>query len=577
MKRSKKPVDDYKGYSGVVIYTRNATCAPIRAEEGITGVLCPPNSSTPYRELPADQQIGGYPTAEQLSQVDLDAATLDSEGRCVILEFPAFVLLGVYSPANRDESRDGFRQGFVSLLDARVRNLVAMGKRVILAGDLNIASSALDSAPLLESIKKGATTEDEFVSVPTRRIFNQLVEGAKVVGPRDPGREQPVLYDICRGFHPDRKGMYTCWETRVNARPGNYGARIDYVLSSLNMRDWWIDSNIQEGLLVCLFLLTLWRSPLIFQGSDHCPVYAVLKDRVKLDGTEVHVQDIMNPPGMFRDGQRLREYTAKDILPLSGRMIPEFNQRRSIKDMFTRKSSSASGRNPPASSASTADAETVVAATTVPEDTGENTPSPSQQTSDDQKSDKLAPRPAKRPSKGDLSIPPPPKRSKSMTSRGGSPKKGQQSLMGFFKPKGTSETGGNAQRATSETVQTSSTEDTLSKVSEERSTETASRTDAVSETATTETESPLPSQSKPIVDPIASKESWSKLFAKKAAPLCEDHQEPCLMLTTKKPGVNCGRAFWICPRPLGPSGQKEKGTQWRCGTFIWASDWNGGG
>ena len=31
-----------------------------------------------------------------------------------------------------------------------------------------------------------------------------------------------------------------------------------------------------------------------------------------------------------------------------------------------------------------------------------------------------------------------------------------------------------------------------------------------------------------------------------------------------------------CHRPIGPSGQKESGTQWRCGTFIWASDWKSG-
>ncbi|KAL1972339.1 hypothetical protein VTN31DRAFT_7558 [Thermomyces dupontii] len=284
----------------------------------------------------------------------------------------------------------------------------------------------------------------------------------------------------------------------------------------------------------------------------------------------------MNPPGMFRDGQRLREHTAKDILPLSGRMIPEFTQRRSIKDMFTRKSSSASDRTLPGPSVVNADTQTVVT-TTVSEDTAGNSPGLSQLSSEDQKLGRLAGRPAKRPSKGDLSIPPPPKRCKSTTSRGGSPGKGQQSLMGFFKPKGTGETGGNTQRATSETVQPSPADHTLFKDSEEHSTATASKTDAVSDTATTEAESSFLAQSKPTVDSVASKESWSKLFAKKAAPLCEDHREPCLMLTTKKPGVNCGRAFWICPRPLGPSGQKEKGTQWRCGTFIWASDWNGGG
>lgn len=235
-----------------MIYTRNATCAPIRAEEGITGILSPPNSSTSFRDLPSDQQIGGYPSIEQLSTVDVDATTLDSEGRCVILEFPAFVLLGVYSPANRDETRADFRYGFVRLLEARIRNLAALGKRVVLTGDLNISSCELDSARLTEAIRNGTENEDAYFSTPVRRIFNQLVADCKVVGDRDEDRTSPVLYDICRAFHPNRRGMYTCWETKVNARPGNYGARIDYVLCTLDMKDWWSDSNIQEGLMVGL-------------------------------------------------------------------------------------------------------------------------------------------------------------------------------------------------------------------------------------------------------------------------------------------------------------------------------------
>lgn len=77
-----------------------------------------------------------------------------------------------------------------------------------------------------------------------------------------------------------------------------------------------------------------------------------------------------------------------------------------------------------------------------------------------------------------------------------------------------------------------------------------------------------------VHDPVESKESWSKLFTKPAAPRCEGHDEPCVSLLTKKPGMNLGRSFWMCPRPLGPSGAKEKNTQWRCQTFIWCSDWN---
>jgi AP endonuclease-2 len=46
----------------------------------------------------------------------------------------------------------------------------------------------------------------------------------------------------------------------------------------------------------------------------------------------------------------------------------------------------------------------------------------------------------------------------------------------------------------------------------------------------------------------ASKEGWTKLFSKRPPPRCEGHAEPCITLTTKKPGVNRGRQFWMCSR-----------------------------
>lgn len=238
------------GYSGVGIYTRQSVCAPIRAEEGLLGVLCPPDSSIPYRELPDDQCIGGYPTPTQIADLGVDPAVLDAEGRCVVLEFPAFVLFGVYSPANSNGMRDDFRYGFVTALDTRIRNLERMGKRVILTGDLNVSREEIDTAKAEESMRKEGITREEYFGAPNRRLFNQLLEGGRVYGERDEGREKPVLWDICRGFHEGRKGMYTHWEQKINARPGNYGSRIDYVLCSIEMKSWISDSNIQEGLMV---------------------------------------------------------------------------------------------------------------------------------------------------------------------------------------------------------------------------------------------------------------------------------------------------------------------------------------
>ncbi|RAL68352.1 hypothetical protein DID88_007083 [Monilinia fructigena] len=289
-----------KGYSGVAIYTRNSLCAPIRAEEGSAN--------------------WGYPTGAQLQDCFLDAATLDSEGRCVILEFPAFVLIGVYCPANRDETRDEFRLGFLNALDTRVRNLVALGKSVFLTGDLNIIREEVDTANAEEHLKKQGITPEEYISTPARRLFNRLLIGGKVIGDRDEGKEPQIMWDICRGFHPARKGMFTCWDQKMNARPGNFGSRIDYVLCSEDRKDWFQWSNIQEGLM----------------GSDHCPVFATFKPRVKLDGVEVDIRDLMSKD-MFKNGVRVREWSMKDLLPTSAKLIPEFDRRQSIRDMFTRK------------------------------------------------------------------------------------------------------------------------------------------------------------------------------------------------------------------------------------------------
>jgi AP endonuclease-2 len=238
------------GYSGVGIYTRQSKCAPIRAEEGLLGVLCRPGSDIPYRDFPEDSCIGGYPSDLQIAEFGVDPASLDAEGRCVVLEFPAFVLFGIYSPANSNGERDDYRHAFVQAMDTRVRNLEKMGKRVILTGDLNISREGIDTAKAEEALRKEGMTWEDYFEAPNRKLFNQLLEGGKVMGKRDEGREDPVLWDICRGFHGGREGMYTHWEQKINARPGNYGSRIDYVLCSIEMKSWVEDSNIQEGLMV---------------------------------------------------------------------------------------------------------------------------------------------------------------------------------------------------------------------------------------------------------------------------------------------------------------------------------------
>ena len=315
------------------------------------------------------------------------------------------------------------------------------------------------------------------------------------------------------------------------------------------MKDWFNDSNIQEGLM----------------GSDHCPVYAVLKDVVTMDGDERYTLDIVNPPGMFEGGLRKQEWSTRNLLPMSGKLIKEFDKRQSIRDMFTRKPSlqrSQSTILEDGEDGTSMQLPTLSAAATVTTfiPLKKEDPAPLAKTVSNTSSSPKATT-GKRAAKTTEAAPMA-KRSKTVSqSAPNGTGKGQQSLKGFFAAKSTSDS---------------------PKITDAPSPKTTSRMDGpvvVSKTlpdpivspakteASTEDEAAIEAAS------LSTKQTWGKLFSKPVSPKCE-HGEPCKTMVTKKPGVNCGRSFWMCNRPLGPSGKQEKNSQWRCSTFIWASGWD---
>lgn len=283
---------------------------------------------------------------------------------------------------------------------------------------------------------------------------------------------------------------------------------------------------------------------------------------------------------MFKNGERQQEYSTKYLLPLSGRLIPEFDKRRSIKDMFTPKPTGSQQK--PASYAVEQSSMTEEPSTP-PKGAASNTLTNPPVPTESQKAAAGVTR--KRSEKSAPTPPTPVKRSKSTAQDPGTSAAGQQTLKGFFKPK----SDGNAPLKQSPTKNAEvallpeQESESRSKISALREPSLAGdgRPGPAEQSISADEASQLaaatpaaPQESETVIDPVASKEDWSKLFSRRPPPKCESHQEHCVSLTTKKPGINCGRAFWICPRPLGPSGNKEKGTQWRCATFIWASDWN---
>ena len=306
-------------------------------------------------------------------------------------------------------------------------------------------------------------------------------------------------------------------------------------------------------------------------------MYAVLKDQVTIDGEEVSTLDMMNPPGTFHRGVRLRHWTSRNLLPMSGKLIPEFDRRQSIRDMFSRKPSlcTSQGFEGTFSGSNSVNvglgimlnpSAPMVGQLQQGQPAAVEPPAPA-----DISASKNIP-PVKR--SHDETPLPAAKRAKSASqpSDPGENSKGQKSLKGFFQPKVT------AKPALQSDGLDGAGEDqvTLSVMEKHQPMDTVTPVEATATGVSSQCPESSQQSDGSSVDPIVTKESWGKLFVKPAPPNCE-HDEPCKVMLTKKSGINCGRSFWMCARHLGPSGNKERGTQWRCGTFIWASDWNGVG
>lgn len=324
-----------------------------------------------------------------------------------------------------------------------------------------------------------------------------------------------------------------------------------------------------------------------------------MKDRVVINGQYLDSLDIMNPEGMFHNGHRLREQSIRDVQPLSGKLIPEFNRRQSIWDMLKRQPilHTEPSRETSGNAGLSFQTPEGIVSDVVEESL---TPSPERPSESIQSSVSTSSTSYKR-GLSETTMQPVLKRLKSRSKAVSISAQGkeQQSLVSFFKPTATRTATSTApptpdpqsallpldreqlstRMAESVTVNADECRDLTTKMSTEPNNSTLAL--SLANTAHPST-IVVPKHARSIDltghntvhDPIESKESWSRLFIKPAAPRCEGHREPCITLLTKKSGVNCGRSFWMCPRPIGPSGTKEKGTQWRCQTFVWCSDWN---
>ena len=251
-----------KGYSGTVTYVRKSVAVPLKAEQGITGRLSVTNGSAnpsipngPIGCVPAD-------TRDDVEPQLWDA--LDEEGRCVVLDLGLFVLFNVYCPNETGPERLDYKMTYYQCLAERAHRLIQAGRQVMIVGDMNIIRDPIDHCDPEQSMKEHGW--EHFHQHPARSWFKSFLA------------PEGKFHDVGRMYHPQRKKMFTCWNTLIDARPSNYGCRLDYTLATEGLLPWIKGADIQADIY----------------GSDHCPVYVDLYDEREVDGKMVKLADLMH-------------------------------------------------------------------------------------------------------------------------------------------------------------------------------------------------------------------------------------------------------------------------------------------
>ena len=160
----------------------------------------------------------------------------DKEGRVITLEYEKFYLVTVYTPNSQSELRRlEYRMHWEEDFLAYLLKLQE-SKPVICCGDFNVAHQEIDLKNPKTNRKNAGFTDEE------RACFGKVLESGFI--------------DTFRYFYPDVEGRYSWWSYRFKAREKNAGWRIDYFITSPQLKDKLEGAEIHSEIM----------------GFDHCPV-----------------------------------------------------------------------------------------------------------------------------------------------------------------------------------------------------------------------------------------------------------------------------------------------------------------
>ncbi|HOX92051.1 MAG TPA: exodeoxyribonuclease III [Spirochaetales bacterium] len=183
-----------------------------------------------------------YTRIEPKSVRVLGVDEYDDEGRYLEADLGDIVLASAYFPNSQEAgARLSYKLGFCNAVQARLDELKAAGRHVVLSGDYNIAHQSIDlSHPKANEGNPGYLPEE-------RAWLDDFLQAGYT--------------DTFRHLHPGQGGHYSWWSYRMRAREKDIGWRLDY-------------HCVNDGLLSALTRAAISKSVM---GSDHCPVTIALE------------------------------------------------------------------------------------------------------------------------------------------------------------------------------------------------------------------------------------------------------------------------------------------------------------
>ncbi|KAG6554008.1 hypothetical protein Mapa_004925 [Marchantia paleacea] len=295
-------------YSGVATFCRigktssnTSPILPVAADEGFTGLL---HFSRTDEIGCGKGRVGCYEEVFQTELSSQELLRLDSEGRCLVTDHGSFVLFNIYAPRVEigDKDRQQFKNNFFHALQRRWEGLLSKGRRVIAVGDFNVTPYPIDHCD-------PAPDFDKHIS---RKWLRSILHA-----------EGGPFRDVFRFIHPNRNGAYSCWSTVTGAEEFNYGTRIDLIIAagpcsheasggqeSNDERHSFVECEVLDSDILTDFrrvkndTLPRWHGgrSLKLEGSDHAPVYVLLREQ--------------------------RQVEPHDVPPLAARFFPELRGRQ---------------------------------------------------------------------------------------------------------------------------------------------------------------------------------------------------------------------------------------------------------